>query len=339
MQVFDNYDLTTLNSFGISASCKHYCAVSTEEELDQVLRNPLYQDLQIMPLGGGSNILLTRDFEGLVVKMNFGGIEKIKEDEEYHFIQVGAGVNWHEFVLHCIENNWAGIENLSLIPGNVGAAPMQNIGAYGVEVKDVIEKVHFYDVELQKTRDLEAADCEFGYRSSIFKTSLKGKCYITHVTFRLPKKVELKTTYGAIQQELDSRKILNPSIRDISDAVIAIRSSKLPDPAKIGNAGSFFKNPVVSSQVARDLLKTYPDAPHYPLANDQVKIPAGWLIETAGWKGKTFDDSFGIHKNQALVLVNYQNATGLQIYDLSQNILEDIERRFGILLEREVNII
>ncbi|MBD80633.1 MAG: UDP-N-acetylenolpyruvoylglucosamine reductase [Crocinitomicaceae bacterium] len=339
MQVYDNYDLSELNSFGIAASCKHYCSVSSEEGLKEILNHPSYKNLSILPLGGGSNILLTKDFNGLVIKMDFGGIEKFMEDGDFYYVKVGAGINWHQFVLHCIDQNWSGVENLSLIPGNVGAAPMQNIGAYGVEVKDVIESVHFYDKEKQSNRVLKAPECEFGYRTSIFKTSLKGKVFITHVIFRLPKKIELKISYGAISQELADNNIVQPTIRDVSNAVIAIRSSKLPDPTKIGNAGSFFKNPVVSSQVARDLLKTYPDAPHYEVGNDQVKIPAGWLIEKAGWKGKTFDESFGIHKNQALVLVNYQNATGLQIYDLSQNILEDIERRFGILLEREVNII
>lgn len=339
MLVEDNYDLTLLNSFGISAKCKHFCSVSTVEELEQLLGNTNYKNLPHLPLGGGSNLLLTKDYDGLVIKMDIAGIEKTNEDDNFFYISVGAGINWHQFVLYCIENNWPGVENLSLIPGNVGAAPLQNIGAYGVEVKDVIDSVQYYYLDQNKIIELNGNDCEFGYRTSIFKTKLKGNSYITKVNFKLPKEINLKTKYGAIQQELEKNGIDSPTIKDLSDAVIAIRSSKLPDPKKIGNAGSFFKNPVISSELARELLSKYPSAPNYSVGDNLVKIPAGWLIETAGWKGKTYDDSFGVHKNQALVLVNYRNATGKQIYDLSQNILEDIESRFGILLEREVNIL
>jgi len=339
MIVEDNYDLTQLNSFGISARSKHYCSVTSVEELASILSNPKYKILPQLPLGGGSNLLLTKDYEGLVIKMDINGIEKTNEDDDFFYISVGAGINWHQFVLHCIDNNWPGVENLSLIPGNVGAAPLQNIGAYGVEVKDVIDSVQYYNLNKKQVITLEGKDCEFGYRTSIFKTELKGHSYITQVNFKLPKSTTLKMDYGAIKQELEINNIETPTIRDISNAVIAIRSSKLPDPKKIGNAGSFFKNPVVSTEMARELLSKYPDAPNYKVGDDLVKIPAGWLIETAGWKGKTFDDSFGVHKNQALVLVNYKNATGKQIYDLSQNILEDIESRFGIKMEREVNIL
>ena len=339
MVVEDNYDLTTLNTFNISARCKHFCSISSSEELESILANSKYQDLPHLPLGGGSNLLLTKDYEGLVIKMDIGGIIKTKEDVDFYYISVGAGINWHEFVLYCIDNDWPGVENLSLIPGNVGTAPLQNIGAYGVEVKDVIDSVQYYNLEKNQVITLDGESCEFGYRTSIFKTKLKGKSYITQVNFKLPKQPTLKTEYGAIKQELEKNKITTPTIKDISNAVIAIRSSKLPDPKVIGNAGSFFKNPVVSSEIARELLSKYPEAPNYNVGDNLVKIPAGWLIETAGWKGKTFDDSFGVHKNQALVLVNYKNATGKQIYDLSQNILEDIESRFGILMEREVNIL
>lgn len=339
MVIDDNFDLTSYNSFGISARCKHFCSISNESELKDLLQNPQFNKLPKLPLGGGSNLLLTQDYNGLVIKIDIKGIEKTKEDENYYYLKVGAGENWHQFVLHCMDNNWAGVENLSLIPGNVGTAPLQNIGAYGTEIKDVIDSVQYYNTEKQKEVDLEAKDCEFGYRTSIFKTTLKGSSYITYVNFKLPKKPNLKTEYGAIKQELENKGIHSPTIKDISNAVIAIRSSKLPDPQKIGNAGSFFKNPVVTAEVARKLLGKYPEAPNYLVGDNEVKIPAGWLIETAGWKGKTFGDSFGVHKNQALVLVNYKNATGKQIYDLSQNILEDIETRFGILLEREVNIL
>lgn len=339
MQVQSNFDLKPFNTFGISAKAEHFIEVYNEFELVEVLSDKKWLNTPKLALGGGSNLLLTKNFEGLVIKLGIPNISLIEETDSECLVKVGAGEIWHQFVLHCIEKNWAGVENLSLIPGNVGAAPMQNIGAYGTEIDQVLHSVRAYLPNENTFVDFSKSECDLGYRTSIFKTKLKGQAYITDVTFRLKKDSTINTKYGAIEQELEKMNISNPSIRDVSNAVIAIRSSKLPDPKKIGNAGSFFKNPVVSANIARNLMNKFPEAPNYAVGENQVKIPAGWLIETAGWKGKTFDDSFGVHKKQALVLVNYKNATGNQIYDLSQNILEDIEDRFGILLEREVNIL
>lgn len=339
MQVHSNFDLKRYNTFGISAKAKHFVEVSTESELVEILSDRKWESIPKLALGGGSNLLLTKDFSGLVIKMSLPSISLIEETDKTCLVKVGAGEVWHNFVLHAIENKWAGIENLSLIPGNVGAAPMQNIGAYGTEIDHVLHSVRAYIPNGNTFVEFSKTECELGYRTSIFKTKLKGQAYITDVTFKLKKQPEINTKYGAIEQELERMNISSPSIKDVSNAVIAIRSSKLPDPKKIGNAGSFFKNPVVSNDIARALLNKFSDAPNYPAGDNQVKIPAGWLIETAGWKGRTFDDSFGVHKNQALVLVNYKNATGTQIYDLSQNILEDVEDKFGIRLEREVNIL
>jgi UDP-N-acetylmuramate dehydrogenase len=339
MEIVQNADLKPYNTFGITAKAKWFTSVKNENELVDILNNSNFINEHKMALGGGSNILLTQDVNGLVIKLDLHGIELIEETEGHYKVAVGAGENWHNFVMTCVKNNWAGVENMALIPGNVGAAPMQNIGAYGMEVRQVIDSVRAYLPHENTFIDLTNEACNFDYRSSIFKTELKGKAYITRVIFKLPKKHCINTSYGAIETELENKGIENPSLMDVSNAVIAIRQSKLPDPKEIGNAGSFFKNPVVDIEIAKKVLSKYPDAPHYPAPVNQIKFPAGWLIETAGWKGKSFDNSFGVHKKQALVLVNYKNATGKQIYDLSQNILEDIESRFGILLEREVNII
>ena len=255
-------------------------------------------------------------------------------------IEAGAGMNWHSFVLSCIEKNFGGLENLSLIPGNVGASPMQNIGAYGVEIKDVFEYLDAVNIATGKVERFYKADCAFGYRESIFKRSLKDKYIICHVAFRLSKtKHDLNTSYGAIESELEKMKITNPTIRDVSNAVIAIRQSKLPDPNEIGNAGSFFKNPVVPKNNLTKLLKKYPNIPYYPAPNDKVKLAAGWLIEQAGWKGKTYDGRYGVHAKQALVLVNYKNTTGQEILDLSNEIISDVKFKFDVTLEREVNIL
>ncbi len=289
-------------------------------------------------VGGGSNMLLTKDYKGLVIKNQLKGIEIIKEVGDGVWVKAQAGEVWHELVMWCIDRGLAGLENLSLIPGCVGAAPMQNIGAYGVEIKDTffeLEALNFTTGELRKFNNSE---CQFGYRESVFKRALKDQYLITSVTFKLSKTPNFQTTYGAIQQELEKMGVNELSIKAVSQAVINIRSSKLPNPKEIGNAGSFFKNPVVSQQIADALKANYPDAPVYPVA-DGCKLAAGWLIEKAGWKGLTIDHKYGVHKLQALVLVNYGGASGNEVFQLSEDILQDVKQKFGVMLEREVNII
>ncbi|MGE0560959.1 MAG: UDP-N-acetylmuramate dehydrogenase [Flavobacteriales bacterium] len=330
-----NISLKPFNTFGIDVESTSFVEVSSIDELKVVLKKNK-NDLLI--LGGGSNILLTQDFDGLVVKNNLIGIEILLENNEEVILKVGAGEVWHEFVMFCVENNWSGVENLALIPGTVGASPMQNIGAYGVEVKDVIVEVEALSLDDFKLQKFTNEACEFDYRSSIFKTTKKGKYFITSVTFRLSKKTKINSSYGAIEDELKSMGIINPTIKDISKAVINIRKSKLPDPKEIGNSGSFFKNPVVSFTKKNELLEKYPSMPYYLQNNGTFKIAAGWLIETCGWKGKRIDD-YGVHTKQALVLVNYGNASGNQIYQLSEEIIKSVQNTFGIELEREVNII
>lgn len=329
-------NLKAFNTFGISVVAEHFARFETTSELQAILKQAGKQELLI--LGGGSNLLLTKDVKALVLKNEIKGIEIMQEDETSLIIRVGAGEVWHDFVRYCVDRNYAGVENLSLIPGSVGASPMQNIGAYGVEIKDVFEALEAYHIESGEIHRFSNADCQFGYRESVFKKELKGQYIITHVHFKLSKEARINSAYGAIESELQARGIEHPSIKDISDVVIAIRQSKLPDPAKIGNAGSFFKNPVVPFSVFEQIKQTHPDAPSYPAGNGVVKIPAGWLIEQAGWKGKTFEH-YGVHKNQALVLVNYGGATGEQIWNLSTEIKDDIFEKFGVELEREVNII
>jgi UDP-N-acetylmuramate dehydrogenase len=289
-------------------------------------------------LGGGSNILLTKNFDGLVLKNEILGIEKLKEDEEHVYVKAGAGVNWHQLVVHCINNNWAGMENLSLIPGNTGASPMQNIGAYGVEIKDFFYDLEAFHLEEKKIVVFNLQDCEFGYRESVFKRKFKNQFVIISVTYRLSKQPVFNTSYGAIEQELETMGVKELSIQAISQAVINIRSSKLPDPAVIGNAGSFFKNPEIASNEFAILKDNFPTIVGYKLPNGNVKLAAGWLIEQCGWKGYRNGDA-GCHAKQALVLVNYGNATGAEIYALSTSIINSVEEKFGVGLEREVNII
>ena len=291
-------------------------------------------------------MLFTKNYDGVVLKNNIFGIELLKEDLEYYYVKVGAGERWHEFVLHCIQKNYAGTENLSLIPGSVGAAPIQNIGAYGVEQKTIFHELEAIDIENNKPITLNNSDCEFGYRDSIFKREQKGKCIITSVTYKLFKKPNFNTTYGAITQELGKMGIQELSIAAISQAVCNIRRSKLPDPEKIGNAGSFFKNPVVSNKKYELLEREFPKIVGYqstPLSlgrgdGGEVKLAAGWLIEQCGWKGKQVGNT-GAHKDQALVLVNYGKATGSEIYELSGKILQSVKEKFGVELEREVVIV
>ncbi|MCH2225135.1 MAG: UDP-N-acetylmuramate dehydrogenase [Crocinitomicaceae bacterium] len=331
-----NIDLKPFNTFGISAIAKRFATFSSTEEITNILTNRDKDELLV--LGGGSNLLLTQDFEGLVLKNEIRGYELISEDDDFVSVKVGAGEIWHEFVLMCIGKNLGGVENLSLIPGHVGASPMQNIGAYGVEIKDVFVSLEAYHIESGEVHTFDKAACKFGYRESVFKRSLKGQYIITSVTYQLTKKHAINSSYGAIEDELKKQLIENPTIKDISDAVIAIRSSKLPNPEEIGNAGSFFKNPVVDTTVLEQIQESHESVPNYPAPDNKVKLAAGWLIEQAGWKGKTLNN-FGVHKKQALVLVNYDNCKGQEIFDLSTSIINDVKEKFGVTLEREVNII
>jgi UDP-N-acetylmuramate dehydrogenase len=330
-----DFSLKQYNTFGIDASARYFATFTTAAELEAL---PTSEKLSILPLGGGSNILFTKDFDGLVLKNDIGGIKKIAEDDNYVYVKAGAGVSWHQFVLHCIDNNWAGVENLSLIPGNVGASPMQNIGAYGVELKDVffeLEAFHLADKEMVK---FNAEECKFGYRESVFKQHYKGEFMITRVTYRLNKRPVFNISYGAIEQELERMSVKELSIKAISQAVINIRSSKLPDPAIIGNSGSFFKNPQVSMAQSQLLKTEFPDIVGYKLSDGDVKLAAGWLIEQCGWKGYRKGD-IGCYDKQALVLVNYGNAKGNELYELSEAIIQSVKKKFGVELEREVNIV
>ena len=337
MTIKNSVSLKPFNTFGIAAKAKAFVSVKNLEELKRVLASNKNQDLFI--LGGGSNMLLTKDIEALVLHVNLKGISVIDETNDWVTVKVRAGENWHDFVLWCLDKDYGGIENLSLIPGNVGAAPIQNIGAYGVELKDVFVSCETMHVETQIEKTFAIADCKFGYRESVFKQKLKGKYIITSVCLRLSKcNHKLHTEYGAISAQIESMGIKNPSIRDISKAVIHIRQSKLPDPKEIGNSGSFFKNPIISISDFYKLQSAFPNVPCYVVSDTKVKIPAGWLIETAGFKGKRLGD-YGVHNKQALVLVNYGNANGKAIHKLAQLIQKTIYRLFNIRIETEVNII
>lgn len=336
MIIRENVPLRPYNTFGMNVYARWFTAVHSTEELGEIFSDPSNRDKNKLILGGGSNILFTRNADALVVRNEIRGISLIREDEDYVYVKAGAGEVWHEFVQDCIRNGRGGVENLSLIPGSVGAGPMQNIGAYGVELKDVFYELEAYHILDGHTRVFSAAECRFGYRESVFKRGLRDQYFISSVSFRLSKKPKLNTSYGAIEKELEQMGIQHPDISSVSQAVIRIRSSKLPDPSRLGNAGSFFKNPVVTAEMHETLKAQFPDLVSYPSGNE-FKLAAGWLIEKAGWKGKRFADA-GVHKDQALVLVNYGNASGKEIYDLSQRILESVKEKFGVGLEREVNI-
>jgi UDP-N-acetylmuramate dehydrogenase len=336
--ILKNTSLKPFNTFGLEASAAFFTVIDSNNELLELVQSTLFKSKAILILGGGSNILLTQDFKGLVVKNEIKGIEITNENKNEVFLRVGSGEGWHQFVLFCIDNGFGGVENLSLIPGSVGAAPMQNIGAYGVEIKDVFLELEALNLTTGNIETFDNDACKFGYRESVFKHDLKGKYFITHVTFRLQKNPVLNLDYGAIRDTLNEETIHTPTLTDVSNAVIKIRQSKLPDPAKIGNSGSFFKNPIISIN-QYDLLKiTYPSLPSYPIDSETVKVPAGWLIEKAGWKGKTIGE-IGVHKNQALVLVNYGNGEGSEIKKLSEQIQASILEKFSINLYAEVNII
>lgn len=327
--------LKDYNTFGIDVTAKLFTSISTVDELRDIYRN--YSTENKLILGGGSNVLLTKDFDGLVIKNEIRGISISEEDEDTVILKVGAGESWHQFVLYCIENEYAGVENLSLIPGSVGASPMQNIGAYGVEIKDVFHKLQALNVFTLDLHTYTKDACNFGYRESVFKKEFKNQYVICYVYYKLHKKAAVNTSYGAINERLRSQGIESPNIKDVSDAVIAIRSEKLPDPKVLGNAGSFFKNPVITRVLYDTLKEAYPAIPMYVIDATLVKVPAAWLIENAGWKG--YDGGkYGVHTNQALVLVNKGGAKGAEIWDLSQRIVDDVNAKYGIALEREVNI-
>lgn len=336
MQIQENFSLRQYNSFGIDARAQFFAPFHTLEELQALTERS--QSAKRMILGGGSNILLTSDVEGWVLKNEWQGIAEVGETDSEIFVKAGGGENWHSFVQYTLARNWAGLENLSLIPGNVGAAPMQNIGAYGVELKDVFNSLEAFHLQDGEVHTFTAGDCRFGYRESIFKKELKNQYVILSVSFRLRKEPVFHIEYGAIRQELEKMNVQELSIQAIAQAVINIRSSKLPDPAVIGNAGSFFKNPSVPPDRFTQLQEKYPGIVGYLNDDGTVKLAAGWLIEKAGWKGFRKGDT-GVHALQALVLVNYGNATGKDIYDLSEEILQDVQRKFSVTLEREVNIV
>ena len=338
MQIRENISLKLYNTFGIDAKAQYFSSFQHLDELKELLDSEtlMAQNSRLI-LGGGSNILLTKDVEGIVLKNEISGIDVIREDDDYIYVCSGAGENWHKLVMYCVEHGFAGMENLSLIPGNVGASPMQNIGAYGVEVKDIFHSLEAFHLSDKTTVNFSLNDCEFGYRESVFKRKYKGQFVITSVTYRLHKKPVFNTSYGAIQQELEKMGIEDLSIKAISKAVITIRSSKLPDPKVVGNAGSFFKNPQVTKAYYSELQKANPTIPSFPFDEAHVKVPAGWLIEQCGWKGFRRGDA-GCYPKQALVLVNYGKASGQEIYDLSEEILGSVKSKFGIQLEREVNI-
>lgn len=334
MEFNHNHPLKNLNTFGISANAENFANFNSIEELKRLLENAKQP---LMILGGGSNILLTQNIKGSILKNEIFGIDIIEEDNKSVTVKVGGGVVWHDFVSWSIERNLGGLENLSLIPGSVGAAPMQNIGAYGSEIKSVFKQLEAVNIESKELKIFENKDCQFGYRTSIFKTQLKNKYVICSVTFRLNKYPEFNTSYGAIEDELRDMGEIT-SLKSISQAVINIRSRKLPDPNIIGNSGSFFKNPTISNIEFQSLKKDFPLIVGYPNGNNETKVAAGWLIEQAGWKGFRDGDA-GVHKNQALVLVNYGNAKGKDILNLAKKIQDSVEQKFGIQLIPEVNIL
>lgn len=333
-----NQSLKKYNTFGIDVTASHFQEITSTAQLKSVITEN-NSKLPLFILSGGSNMLLTKNIDALVLHINTKGISIIKEDDHFSWIEAQAGEMWHNFVLHTIDLNLAGLENLSLIPGKVGSSPIQNIGAYGVEIKDTFDSLSALNLETLEIETFSNAQCAFGYRESVFKNALKNKYIITAVTFKLKKEPHtLHTSYGAIQEELDTKNITNATIKDVSNAVIAIRESKLPNPNEIGNSGSFFKNPIISKELYLHLLEKNDNIPHYPVNETEVKIPAGWLIEQAGLKGFRKNDA-GVHTKQALVLVNYGSATGQELIDMATYVQETVFQKFGIQINPEVNII
>lgn len=336
MNIHENVSLKPYNTFGLDVNAKYFIEIKQLNDLKEIVKANKSDKLFI--LGGGSNMLLTKDINKIVVKLDLQGISVLEETNDYVLVEAQAGENWHEFVLWCIEHNYGGVENLSLIPGNVGTTPIQNIGAYGVEIKDVMHSCKALDMKTLEIVEFTNAQCQFGYRESVFKNELKDKYIIISTSFKLTKQNHvLKVDYGAIKGQLEEKNITEPSIKDISDAVIEIRESKLPNPKEIGNSGSFFKNPIVDKATFLRLQNAYPKMPFYTVSDEEVKIPAGWLIETSGFKGYRLGDA-GVHEKQALVLVNYGKAEGGQIKKLSETIQREVYNLFGVSIQAEVNI-
>ena len=337
MTIQNNFSLKKYNTFGIEAKAKQFVAVHSIEDLNTILKE--HQSEPKFILGGGSNMLLTQDIQALVIHIDLKGKKVLKEDDDFVWVESQAGENWHEFVLWTIDQNFGGLENMSLIPGNVGTTPVQNIGAYGTEIKDTFVSCEALTISTQVMKTFTKEDCHFGYRESIFKQEVKDQYIITSVVFKLTKRNhKINTSYGDITKELEKQNVTTPTLKDVSNAVIAIRQSKLPDPAALGNSGSFFKNPIIPKEQYKNAHALHPEMPHYVVSETEVKVPAGWLIEKAGFKGKRFGDA-GIHKNQALVLVNYGNATGQEILAVSRDIQSTVLKEFGIAIEAEVNVI
>jgi len=337
MTIQNNFSLKKYNTFGIEAKAKQFVAVHSIEDLNTLLKE--HQSEPKFILGGGSNMLLTQDIQALVIHIDLKGKKVLKEDDDFVWVESQAGENWHEFVLWTIDQNFGGLENMSLIPGNVGTTPVQNIGAYGTEIKDTFVSCEAMTIATQVMKTFSKEDCHFGYRESIFKQEVKDQFIITSAVFKLTKRNhKINTSYGDITKELEKQNVTTPTLKDVSNAVIAIRQSKLPDPATLGNSGSFFKNPIIPKEQYEKAHALHPEMPHYVVSETEVKVPAGWLIEKTGFKGKLFGDA-GIHKNQALVLVNYGNATGQEILAVSRDIQTTVLNEFGIAIEAEVNII
>ena len=337
MQIHQNISLKSLNSFGIDVSATFLSTFTTIDELKEVIEFAEHKSLNKLILGGGTNILFTKNFDGIILKNEITSIELANEDNNFYYVKAAAGELWDSLVIHCIENNYAGIENLSLIPGSVGAAPLQNIGAYGVELKDIFYELEAFNIITKNIEKFNLKDCSFGYRESVFKTALKNQYIILNITLKLNKNPVYNIKYGIIEQELEKMNCRELSIKNISQAIINIRSSKLPNPKEIGNAGSFFKNPIIDETLYQKLIQQHSAMPVYPAKHNQYKLAAGWLIEQCCWKGYRKNDA-GCHSKQALVLVNYNSATGKEVYDLSTKIVESVYDKFGVMLEREVNI-
>jgi UDP-N-acetylmuramate dehydrogenase len=333
----ENVSLKKHNTFGVAAEARWFAEIQSEQDLVDLFADSKVQDLPLLIIGGGSNMLFTQDVDGLVVWMNNKGITHCEEAESI-LVTAAAGEVWNDLVNYTVNHGFAGMENLSLIPGTVGASPVQNIGAYGVELDTIFELCKAFEIKTGQFRTFTKSECGFSYRESIFKQELKGRYIITEVTYRLKKSAEINSSYGAIQDELAKRGIDHPSIKDISEVVSAIRVSKLPDPSTIGNAGSFFKNPIIPISQFRQLQSSFPDIVHYPAGEDKIKLAAGWLIEQCGWKGK-IQGNTGTWKNQALVLVNHGNASGKEVFEFSEQIIQSVYERFQVRLEREVNVI
>ena len=338
MAILEYVSLKPYNTFGVDICARYFCRVATKETLINIIKKELQCYGRHLIVGGGSNILFCSDYDGLVILNEIKGIEVVKKDEQSVWVKALSGTCWQDLVQYCVEKDWGGIENLSLIPGTAGAAPIQNIGAYGAELKDTFVSLEAIDMNTGEERIFNNTECKFGYRQSVFKQELKGKYFIYSITLRLARQPIVNTQYGDIRKTLDAQGISHPTVREVSDTVISIRRSKLPDPAEIGNAGSFFKNPEVAADKAENLLIAYPDMPVYTQTNGMVKIPAAWLIEQCGWKGKQIGHT-GNHARQALVIVNYGNANGNEIWQHAQNVQLSVKEKFGILLEAEVNII